>query len=116
MVTQEYLFMKEEGLIYDLSLKKLYSMISTVSFRDNIIGLVNIRDFALLDTESGKFTVRNIMNFYKHRYGTAITTDDSSYDVFNLFKKGNNIRKKYRMNYIRYIRELCLYDTRFCFV
>ncbi|CAF1462085.1 unnamed protein product [Adineta steineri] len=55
--------------------------------RDNIIGLVNIRDFALLDTESGKFTVRNIMNFYKHRYGTAITTDDSSYDVFNLFKK-----------------------------
>ncbi|CAF0803215.1 unnamed protein product [Adineta ricciae] len=55
--------------------------------RDNIIGLVNIRDFALLDTESGKFTVRNIMNFYKHRYGTAITPDDSSYDVFNLFKK-----------------------------
>ncbi|CAF2320775.1 unnamed protein product [Rotaria sp. Silwood2] len=55
--------------------------------RDNIIGLVNIRDFALLDTESGKFTVRNIMNFYKHRYGTAITSDDSSYDVFNLFKK-----------------------------
>ncbi len=57
-------------------------------YRDNIIGLVNIRDFALLDTESGKFTVRNIMNFYKHRYGTAITPDDSSYDVFNLFKKG----------------------------
>lgn len=56
--------------------------------RDNIIGLVNIRDFALLDTESGKVTVRSIMNFYKHRYGTAITTDDSSYDVFNLFKKG----------------------------
>jgi len=28
------------------------------------------------------------MNFYKHRYGTAITADDSSYDVFNLFKKG----------------------------
>jgi hypothetical protein len=28
------------------------------------------------------------MNFYKHRYGTAITPDDSSYDVFNLFKKG----------------------------
>ncbi|CAF0976819.1 unnamed protein product [Rotaria sordida] len=55
--------------------------------RDNVIGLVNIRDFALLDTESGKFTVRNIMNFYKHRYGTAITPDDSSYDVFNLFKK-----------------------------
>lgn len=58
--------------------------------RDNIIGLVSIRDFALLDTESGKFTVRNIMNFYKHRYGTAITPEDSSYDVFNLFKKGSN--------------------------
>ncbi|CAF1181250.1 unnamed protein product [Rotaria sordida] len=28
--------------------------------RDNIIGLVNIRDFALLDTESGKFTVRSL--------------------------------------------------------
>ncbi|CAF4845987.1 unnamed protein product, partial [Rotaria magnacalcarata] len=27
------------------------------------------------------------MNFYKHRHGTAITPDDSSYDVFNLFKK-----------------------------
>lgn len=49
---------------------------------------MNIRDFALLDTESGKFTVRNVMNFYKHRYGTAIFPDDSSYDVFNVFKKG----------------------------
>ena len=29
------------------------------------------------------------MNFCKHRYGTAITPDDSSYDVFNIFKKGN---------------------------
>ena len=48
---------------------------------------MNIRDFALLDSESGKFTVRSIMNFYKHRYGTAITPEDSSYDVFNLFKK-----------------------------
>ncbi len=66
-----------------------------VRFRDNVIGLVNIRDFALLDTESGKFTVRNIMNFYKHRYGTAITPDDSSYDVFNLFKKGLNNKKDY---------------------
>ena len=64
---------------------------STIDFpRDNVIGLVNIRDFALLDTESGKFTVRNIMTFYKHRYGTAITPEDSSYDVFNLFKKSSD--------------------------
>lgn len=56
--------------------------------RENIIGLVNARDFALPDTDSGKFTVRNIMSFCKHRYGTAITPNDSSYDVFNLFKKG----------------------------
>ena len=62
--------------------------ISGSTSRENIIGLVNIRDFALLDTESGKVTVRSIMNFYKHRYGTAITSEDSSYDVFNLFKKG----------------------------
>lgn len=55
--------------------------------RDNIVGLVNIRDFALLDTESGKFTVRSLMSFYRHRYGTAILPDESSYDVFNLFKK-----------------------------
>lgn len=58
------------------------------SSRDNIIGLVNIRDFALLDTESGKFTVRSLMNFYKHRYGNAIELDESSYNVFNTFKKG----------------------------
>ncbi|UJR23804.1 hypothetical protein I4U23_026780 [Adineta vaga] len=55
--------------------------------KDNIIGLVYARDFTLPDTDSGKFTVRTIMNFCKHRYGTAITPDDSSYDVFNLFKK-----------------------------
>ncbi|CAF1181229.1 unnamed protein product [Rotaria sordida] len=55
--------------------------------RDNIIGLVNIRDFALLDTESGKFTVRSVMNFYKHRYGKVIMPDDSCYDVFNQLKK-----------------------------
>ncbi len=59
-----------------------------IIFRDNIIGLVYARDFALPDTESGKFTVRSIMNFCKHRYGTSITPEDSSYDVFNLFKKG----------------------------
>ncbi|CAF4497445.1 unnamed protein product, partial [Didymodactylos carnosus] len=53
--------------------------------RENIIGLVNVRDFALLDTESGKFTVRKLTDFYKHRYGTA-TADDSSYDLFNQFK------------------------------
>ena len=57
--------------------------------RDNIIGLVHARDFALPDTDSGKFTVRSIMNFCKHRYGTSITPEDSSYDVFNLFKKGS---------------------------
>lgn len=57
-------------------------------FRDNIIGLVYARDFALPDTDSEKFTVRGLMNFCKHRYGTSITPDDSSYDVFNLFKKG----------------------------
>jgi metal transporter CNNM len=56
--------------------------------RDNIIGLVYARDFALPDTDSGKFTVRSIVNFCKHRYGTSITPEDSSYDVFNLFKKG----------------------------
>jgi hypothetical protein len=28
------------------------------------------------------------MNFCKHRYGTSITPEDSSYDVFNIFKKG----------------------------
>jgi len=56
---------------------------------ENIIGLVNIRDFALLDTESGKFTVRSLMNFYKHRYGKAVMPDDSCYDVFNKLKKGN---------------------------
>ncbi|CAF3806195.1 unnamed protein product [Rotaria magnacalcarata] len=55
--------------------------------RDNIIGLVNIRDFALLDTESGKFTVRSLMNFYNHRYGKVIMSDDSCYDVFNKLKK-----------------------------
>ncbi|CAF1239000.1 unnamed protein product [Rotaria sordida] len=55
--------------------------------RDNIIGLVNIRDFALLDTESGKFTVRSLVNFYKHRYGKVIMSDDSCYDVFNKLKK-----------------------------
>ncbi|CAF1141906.1 unnamed protein product [Rotaria sordida] len=55
--------------------------------KDNIVGLVYARDFALPDTESGKFTVRHIMSFCKHRYGTSITPDDSSYDVFNLFKK-----------------------------
>ncbi|CAF0745015.1 unnamed protein product [Adineta steineri] len=55
--------------------------------KDNIIGLIYARDFALPDTESGKFTVRNIMNFCKHRYGASITPDDSSYDVFNQFKK-----------------------------
>ncbi|CAF1471472.1 unnamed protein product [Adineta ricciae] len=55
--------------------------------KNNIIGLVYARDFALPDTDSGKFTVRNIMNFCKHRYGASITPDDSSYDVFNLFKK-----------------------------
>ncbi len=59
------------------------------SSSDNIIGLVNIRDFALLDTESGKFTVRNMMNFYNHRYGKMIMPDDSCYDVFNKLKKGN---------------------------
>lgn len=58
------------------------------SFRDNIIGLVYARDFALPDTDSGKFTVRSIMNFCKHRYGSSITPEDSSYDVFNIFKKG----------------------------
>lgn len=57
-------------------------------FSDNIIGLVNIRDFALLDTESGKFTVRSLMNFYNHRYGKEIMPDDSCYDVFNKLKKG----------------------------
>ncbi|CAF0973748.1 unnamed protein product [Rotaria sp. Silwood1] len=55
--------------------------------KDNIIGLVYARDFALPDTDCGKFTVRHIMNFCKHRYGTSITPDDSSYDVFNIFKK-----------------------------
>ncbi|CAM4897569.1 unnamed protein product [Rotaria socialis] len=55
--------------------------------KNNIVGLVYARDFALPDTESGKFTVRHIVNFCKHRYGTSITPDDSSYDVFNLFKK-----------------------------
>ncbi|CAF3800914.1 unnamed protein product [Rotaria sp. Silwood1] len=55
--------------------------------RNNIIGLVNIRDFALLDTESGKFTVRSLLNFYKHRYGKEIMSDDSCYDVFNKLKK-----------------------------
>lgn len=58
-------------------------------FSDYIIGLVNIRDFALLDTESGKFTVRSLMTFYKHRYDKAIMPDDSCYDVFNKLKKGN---------------------------
>lgn len=53
---------------------------------------MNIRDFALLDTESGKVTVRSLMNFYKHRYGNAIMADDSSYDVFNKLKKGNEQR------------------------
>ncbi len=59
------------------------------SSSDNIIGLVNIRDFALVDTESGKLTVRNMMTFYKHRYGKMIMPDDSCYDVFNKLKKGN---------------------------
>ena len=86
MVIQEYRFMKEEGLFNQKKINIINK--SFLFLRDNIIGLVNIRDFALLDTESGKFSVRNLMNFYKHRYGTAITPDDSSYDVFNLFKKG----------------------------
>ncbi|CAF1120410.1 unnamed protein product [Adineta steineri] len=55
--------------------------------RDNIIGLVNMRDFALLDTESGKFTVRNVMTFYNRRYGKLIMPDDSCYEVFNKLKK-----------------------------
>ena len=68
--------------------------------RDNIVGLVYARDFALPDTDSGKFTVKSIMNFCKHRYGTSITPDDSSYDVLNTFKKGlfffvrNNCRRR----------------------
>jgi hypothetical protein len=62
---------------------------------DNIIGLVNIRDFALLDTESGKVTVRSLVNFYKHRYGKEIMPDDSCYDVFNKLKKGNEQRLLY---------------------
>jgi hypothetical protein len=33
------------------------------------------------------------MNFCKHRYGTSITPEDSSYDVFNLFKKGLDLFK-----------------------
>jgi hypothetical protein len=78
--------MKDEGLFYYLTIDKTNESFFVI--RDNIIGLVNIRDFALLDTESGKFSVRNLMNFYKHRYGTAITPDDSSYDIFNVFKKG----------------------------
>jgi hypothetical protein len=73
-------------LFYYLTIDKTNESFFVI--RDNIIGLVNIRDFALLDTESGKFSVRNLMNFYKHRYGTAITPDDSSYDIFNVFKKG----------------------------
>ena len=65
------------------------------SSSENIIGLVNIRDFALLDTDSGKFTVRSLMNFFKHRYGKAILPDDSCYDVFNKLKKGNEQRSLY---------------------
>ncbi len=94
MDIQEYRFMKDEGLFINLIINYLSIIFFCFIYRDNIIGLVNIRDFALLDTESGKFTVRNIMNFYKHRYGTAITPDDSSYDVFNLFKKGKDKFKK----------------------
>jgi hypothetical protein len=82
--------MKDEGLLIHFYFETKKKVV--VFFRDNIIGLVNIRDFALLDSESGKFTVRSIMNFYKHRYGTAITSDDSSYDVFNLFKKGKDFK------------------------
>ncbi len=56
---------------------------------------MNIRDFALFDTESGKFTVRSLVNFYKHRYGKVIMPDDSCYDVFNKLKKGNEQRLLY---------------------
>lgn len=62
----------------------------SVSYRNNIIGLINIRDFALLDTKSEKFTVRSLMTFYKHRYGNTVMADDSCYDVFNKLKKGKS--------------------------
>ena len=51
---------------------------------------MNFRDFALLDTESGKFTVRNVMTFYNRRYAKIVMPDDSCYDVFNNLKKGKN--------------------------
>ena len=89
MVIREFLFMKVKSQL-NIS-EEIFSIEVFLLFRNNIIGLVYARDFALPDTDSGKFTVRNIMNFCKHRYGTSITPDDSSYDVFNLFKKGLQI-------------------------
>jgi len=80
--------MKDKSLFDFIIRKKILNFEEFLFFRDNIIGLVYARDFALPDTDSGKFTVRSIMNFCKHRYGTSITPEDSSYDVFNIFKKG----------------------------
>ena len=67
----------------------LYHLLIIFSSSNNIIGLINIRDFALLDTRSEKFTVRSLMSFYKRRYGNTIMPSDSCYDVFNQMKKGN---------------------------
>ncbi len=75
-----------QKFVYFLSKNIAYEF--CIFSRDNIVGLVYARDFALPDTDSGQFTVRNIMNFCKHRYGKSLTPEDSSYDVFNLFKKG----------------------------
>ncbi|UJR08015.1 hypothetical protein I4U23_012293 [Adineta vaga] len=63
--------------------------------RENIIGLVNFRDFAVLDTEFGKFTVRNVMTFYNRRYAKMILPDESCYDIFSTLK-----REQYHMGVV----------------
>lgn len=112
MVILGYRFTKVKGsfrIRFEIGLFFFHGQSFSCS-RDNIVGLVNARDFALPDTDSGKFTVRNIMNFCKHRYGSSITPDDSSYDVFNIFKRGFSV-------WLRSARdETFFFSTWFCFL
>lgn len=55
--------------------------------RQNVIGLINIRDFAFIDLE-GKMSVSNVCAYFKHPVGHV----DANSNIFNLleeFKKGN---------------------------
>ncbi|UJR29040.1 hypothetical protein I4U23_010255 [Adineta vaga] len=54
--------------------------------KENIIGIVKLRDFALITPEQYHLTVKNLLEFHTHKYGYAKTTDPL-YDLLQEFLK-----------------------------